>query len=146
MPIKMALYLSDKFHSENLGFWHTSKEVFSYLLYQKNVIRKFQVLRRLPRKTVLHFLSKFCICENCINIQSPRRFDLSFCRPQIKCLGNSNMKKKGFRKVSMYASLSHKKMVLHLSTKFGILEPSNKIQSFRRSNLNFCLTQNKFLA
>ena len=79
----------------DLWCWQTLKQFYRYLLYRKNVIRKFHALHRLPRKMALHLLSKFCICESCTNVQPPRRFDLSLWQTtnQVFFSSNSNMNK-----------------------------------------------------
>ena len=87
---KMVLYSFNKFGifrswtniqwlwKFDLGFWQTSKLVYRKLKNSEKVFWRFQSLHPFPRKMVLYLWTKFCIFESCTNIQSLRRFELSF--------------------------------------------------------------------
>ena len=60
-----------------LGFWQTSKQVYSELLYREKFFEKFEHLFCFPRK-IVSFFSLFGNAESCANILLLRSLNLGF--------------------------------------------------------------------
>ena len=87
---KMFLYWLNKFGIKkpwtnipwlrifHLGFWQSSKEIYTQLQYRKKFFGEFQGLLHFPRKMVLYSSTKFGILKPWTNVPWIRRFDLGF--------------------------------------------------------------------
>ena len=154
----MVLYLLTKFgiikawtniqslRRFDLRFSQASKQIYRKLQYTKKVLGKFQRLLRFPRKMVLSFSSKFCIFVPFTNIQSHRRFDLSFRQTSEQVYRKPQHREKIFEKFQDQPRIL-RKMVLYSLTKFFIMKPWTNILWLRR--FDFCFlqtsTSNKFI-
>ena len=61
-----------------LGFWQTSKQIYTKLQYRKKSFSRFSRLLQYLRKLVLYLLTKLAIIKPWTNIQSLGKSDLEF--------------------------------------------------------------------
>ena len=88
----------------------------------ENDLEEIQRLPPLPRKMVLYSSNKFVYLKPITIVSKLIRFDLGFCQPSKQIyskLGYSEKDLEEFQRLLPFP----RKMVLYLSTKFGILMP-----------------------
>ena len=120
----------------DLGFWQASKQIHRKLKYREKDLEEFQRLSRFPRKMVLYSSTKFDILKPLTIISNLIRFDLGFwqvSKPIYRTLTYKEKLLEEFQRSSRFP----RKMVLHSSTKFGILKPLTIISNLIRFDLGF---------
>ena len=132
-PEKMILYSLIKFGNLkpwtniswlkrfNLGYWPTSKQVYRKLTCKDKIFGEFQGLPCFPKKLVLYSSTKFWILKIWTNIPWLKRFDLGFSQTSKQIYRKLKYRGKLFGEFQCLPCFP-KKLVLYLSTKFGILE------------------------
>ena len=110
----------------DLCFWQTSKQIYGKLQYGEEVFGGFQGLLCFPRKMALYLLTRFGILKLWTNILWLTRFDLGYLQTSKQNNSKLQYSKKVFGKFQDLSRFS-RKMVLYLSTKFGIIKPWTNI-------------------
>ena len=147
-PRKMVLYSSTNFRilkpwtiisnltRLDLGFWQTSKPFYRKLKYREKVLEEFQRLPRFPRKMFLYSSTNFRILNPWAIISNLIRFDLGFWQASKPFYRKLKYREKVLEKFQRLRRFP-RKMVLHSSTKFGILKPWTIISNLTRFHLGF---------
>ena len=134
----MALYSSTKFcilkpwtnflqlKRFDLGYWQTSKQIYTKLKYREKSFGECQCLPHFTRRMVLYLSTKFGILKPWTNILQLKRFDLVYWQTSKQIYTKVKYREKGFGECQYFPGFT-RRMVLYLSTKFGILKPWTNI-------------------
>ena len=106
----------------DLGFWETWKPFYRKLKYREKVLEEFQSLHRLPRRMFLYSWSNFNILKLWAMISNFIRFNLDFCQASKPFYWKLKYREKVFEEFQ-HLPCFPRKMVLHSSTNFHILNP-----------------------
>ena len=120
----------------DLGFWQASKPFYKKFKYRKKVLEEFQRLHHFPRKMVLYLLTTFRILKPWAIISNFVRFDLAFWQASKPFYWKLKYREKVLEEFQRLPCFP-RKIVLHSSTNFHILNPWAIISNLIRFDLGF---------
>ena len=120
----------------DLDFWQASKPFYKKFKYRKKVLEEFQRLHHFPRKMVLYLLTNFRILKPWAIISNFVRFDLAFWQASKPFYWKLKYREKVLEEFQRLPCFP-RKIVLHSSTNFHILNPWAIISNLIRFDLGF---------